>query len=315
MELVSIMRLMWARRLWVAVAFVLAVLVGLTATYKIKPGFPPELTSRHYHVGVASISMLIDTPSSQVADLRPPIGAEVLGTRASLFASLISTPPMEALIAKRVGIPVDELTTSPTSSTPAVPSRVAEKAPQGASGAATYSLTVSTEETLPIIAITAEAPDAERAAVLANGTFEALKDYLRSVADQQNIPRDRRPAVTALGSATSADAVRGPGRVIGFIGAILVFGVICVSIVLGSGLARSWREAAAIEQAGVLLVDEPEARTAVPLDPPPSGAHGSQRLTPPPSDAAVANADGAGGNGAASDSLEKPEHLTVGRWR
>jgi hypothetical protein len=257
MELVSIMRLLWTRRLWACVGLALAIVVGVAVTHKIGLGFPPKLESRQYHQGVASINVLIDTPSSQVADLRPPIGADVLGTRASLFASLISTPPLKVLIARRVGIPVSQLTTSPSAAAPAVPSPVANVAPRTAQRANTYRLEAVAQELLPIIGITAEAPDAKRAALLANGTFEALKEYLAGVADRQRVPARRRPAVTAFGSATSADVVRGPGRMLGLIAGMLVFGLVCAGIVVGTGLARSWRQAAASEGAGADAPREP----------------------------------------------------------
>ena len=51
-----------------------------------------------------------------------------------------------------------------------------------------FILTLRADETLPIVSIDAQAPDAQRAARLANAATTGLRDYLRSVAAAQTYP-------------------------------------------------------------------------------------------------------------------------------
>jgi len=73
------------------VAALIAVLVGLAVGYRV--GFPPKLESRQYTVGIASLTALVDTPSSQVVDLggkAAPDTLTVTGLPASRIADLIA---------------------------------------------------------------------------------------------------------------------------------------------------------------------------------------------------------------------------------
>ena len=246
METVTILRLLWARRLWVSVGALVAVAAGMLVAFHVSL-VPPGLESRQYRIGQASIAVLIDTPSSQVADLAPPVGSEVLEARSTLFANLLATGEVQALVANNAGIRPDQLQTiAPSSKTNPVATRIATEA-LGTSGPAGLYHLIVTIDAPPIISIRAEAPDAEAAARLANGAVAALRTHLDRVAAVQRIPPRRKAVVTPLGSAAAGDVIRGPGRVYALIATMLVFGLVCMAIVFFNGLARSWREAAEYE--------------------------------------------------------------------
>jgi hypothetical protein len=232
----------------VGVGVALAVSVGLLVGYKVQFDLPPKIESRRYSIGLASRNVLVDTPSSQVADLKPN-GAEQLNGRASLFANLIATPVIQAIIAKRSGFRTNQLvTTAPSMVAPLVPRPLAASSPGAPPPANEYRLTVAIQEDLPIIVINAEAPDALGAARLADATFYALREYLADAQTQQRIPRDRRPVISPLGRAASAEVIRGPRRLYALLAALLVLGLACAVIVGGNRIARGWRDASEYER-------------------------------------------------------------------
>jgi hypothetical protein len=248
MELVTILRVLWSRRLWVSAGALFAVVIGMMVAFRISL-IPPGLESRQYHIGQASVLVLVDTPSSQVADLQPPVGADVLGARSNLFANLMATGEVQVLIAKKAGIRVDELQTiAPSTKTALVPTRIARDAVRTGGPASVYRLNVSIDAP-PIMSIDAEAPDAAAAEHLADSSVAALREYLERVATIQQIPPRRRAVVTALGRAASADVVRGPRRLFAIIATMFVFGLACTGIVIATGLVRGWRAAAELEEA------------------------------------------------------------------
>jgi hypothetical protein len=249
MEFVTILRELWRRRYLVAIGAVLAIGIGLMTSYKVALA-PPALQSRQYHVGVASARMLIDTPDSQVVDLNPK-GADGLGSRANLLANLMASSPVKAIIAKHAGLNPKQLIAIAPSMTggPQVPTLLSQRAAASASNPESYILTLRSDEVLPIISVDAQAPDAEHAARLADAATTGLRDYLKSVAAAQNVPNARQLVISTLGAAQSADVVRGPRRLVSLIAAIFTFGFACLGVVVISGIARGWRQAADLERA------------------------------------------------------------------
>jgi hypothetical protein len=241
MELIGILRVLRSRRLLVAIGLLCAIAIGVVVDFRVSLGLPPTLQSRQYKVGLASASVLIDTPTSAVADLSP-VGAEVLTGRAQLLADLMATPPVQTLIARQAGVPLRQLiTVGPAGAgIPPVPTSLSQQAAQ-LKPTNTYRLTIASEQTLPIIAVSTEAPDAPRAARLADSAVNALGQYLSSIASFQRIPPDKRPVVTSLGSAQAGEGVRGTRRIYGLVAGILAFGFFCSAIVLVSGVVRRWR--------------------------------------------------------------------------
>ena len=112
MQLYAILNELWRRRIIVGIALIVSILLGLMVAFKVSPGLPPKLTPRAKQVGVASTRVLINTPSSIVADLNPA-GGSSLSTHAQLLGNLISSDEVHNAIAKSAGLAPSDLTISP----------------------------------------------------------------------------------------------------------------------------------------------------------------------------------------------------------
>jgi capsular polysaccharide biosynthesis protein len=281
MEIVTILRGLWHRKLLVALALALAVLAGTAVAYRISP--PAKLESRSYHVGVATSRIFIDTPSSQVVEVSPK-GGDTLGTRAGLIASLMVDGAVKASIAHSAGLQpqqFDAVSASAAESSPAVASPKARS-----TVLSTTVITNAAGDELPIIQIEAQAPNAPDAAKLAAAAVTGLRDFLNSKAALQRVPDAKRLQVNGLGAPQARDVVRGPRKLMALVVAIIVFLAGCAAIVMSSTLARAWR--AASEEEGAAAVPEvaPDtrvrARHARQLDEDPPGAR--TIVTPPPAE-------------------------------
>ena len=249
MEAITILRELWRLRYLVFLAAILALAIALMTAYRISLA-PPKLESRQSHVGLASARVLVDTTDSQVVDLNPK-GADALSSRASLLANLMASSPVKTIIARDAGVPASQLVAvAPSATGPTAPTPLSKAATESASAAQTYILTLQADETLPIIAVSAQAPDADQAARLANAASTGLRDYLRSVAGAQNVPAARQVVISSLGAAQSANVVKGPRRIFAVIAFIFIFGLACFGVIMISGIARGWRRAAALERSG-----------------------------------------------------------------
>jgi hypothetical protein len=246
-DLITALRALWRGRLFVALAVVVSIALGIVVAYKVTPGVPPKLTSRQYTVALGTVNVLVDTPDSQVIDLSPS-GADAVGTRASLLASLISTSPIKSAIAARVGIPADRLVVlGPQAGGGAAP-------PTGAAAAVTKNgrdakiISIRTDSSLPVISIDTQGQTGEEATRLADGAAAGLQDYLKTVVKSQKVPRSRRLVLRQLGAPEIGISVRGPRKAYGAVLAIFLLTLSCAAIVIIPGIVRALRAAAEDEK-------------------------------------------------------------------
>jgi hypothetical protein len=290
MTAVSVLRELWNRRLLVAVGLALALAVATLMAFSVS-GMPPDFKSRQYNVGIASAAVLIDSPSSQVADLGgggeagPQADVGSLSARARLLANLMATSPLKDQIAQRAGI---------------APSTLIARAPAGAgvapdpvtplSTGSTISpsdpraniLTITVNETLPILSADSQAPDESTAAKISAAAVAELPRYLKSVASTDRVPDAQQLVVKPLGPARYATVQHGPRRLFAIAAAIVLFCLWCAGILVISGFARAWRQASAEESHGGPL-PTPAARGTAPefLTIPPGSR--PERVRPDPS--------------------------------
>jgi hypothetical protein len=249
-ELVKIFRELWRRKFLVAAVLIVSLLVGSLLAFK--PGLPPH--SRQYEVSLSSADILVDTRDSQLATVNghgPDL--PTLAARANLIGNLMTGGPLKEAIAEQAGIPAEDLIVVPppnpaTPGVAAVP--VGSPATAGLTDAESTILTLSTDESLPILHITSQAPNQEDARRLTEATIEELKNYVGGVATTQKIPAIRRLVVREFGAPVAETAVRGVPRsyAVGAFLALLMLG--CGAIIGGSWFIRSWKQIAAEESHG-----------------------------------------------------------------
>ena len=202
---------------------------------------------------MASVTALVDTPSSQVVDLGGKTGADIgtLSGRASLLANLMTSSPIKDEIASRSGVAPDQLIAVSPAAAPGAQTAGASGPPVKTADPKAVILTTKIPNLesgeIPIIAVTTQAPTADQAARLANASIAVLQVHLQTVAGIDRVPDARRVVVRQLGHARSATVSRGPSRLMALGAAILVFAFGCVAILGIFALVSGWRRAAELE--------------------------------------------------------------------
>lgn len=248
MELTAAAHLLWRRRLKVAIAFVISGFIGVLMVYHVTLGLPPKLRSQAHLVGQASAQVLIDTPKSQIADLKP-IDPNILYSRASILADLVATAPVQQEIAAEARIPAVQLNVTPPTSSVVAPIRATPLAVQGTKAAVadnSWQLTVTIDPNLPIIAFTTVAPNANDAHKLARATLTVLQRHMSAIAASQHVPDASRPVMNPIGPPLSANVPVGPRKLYGIAAFVVLFFLGCFLIVVTAGQAerRKAQEAA-----------------------------------------------------------------------
>ena len=236
------LRDLWRHRYAVLGVLLVAVLASTLLLYKFSP--PLQLESRNYNVGVATSSVLIDTPSSQVARIAPE-GSENLGMRADLLARLMVDGAIKAEIAKAAGLDPDALVGI---STTASDQPVSAAPPPGASVLTTNVVLDNAGTQLPIIRIEAQAVDAASAAKLADAAVTGLQGYVDAQAANTKVPDNRRVRVSRNAPTQAETAVRGPKSIFALALGIFVFALGCAVILGGAALVRTWHTTTAAER-------------------------------------------------------------------
>jgi hypothetical protein len=250
MGAVAVLRQLWRYRLFVAVGTALALLAGTLISYKVTIGFPPTFESRQYKVGIASAEVLVDSPSSQVADLgggKVVTDVTALTSRARLLANLMAASPLKDQIARTAG--VDSRTFIATA--PSIePSQKPTTLTATPTSPRTNVLTVYFNETLPIITADAQAPTEAVAARISSAAVTELDKYLASVAALDKVPGARQLVVDPLGQARFGTVQRGPPKLMAVVAFVLILALWCGGIVLVAKLVRAWRQDARKEEEG-----------------------------------------------------------------
>ena len=266
MDLIRILNELWNRRWWVLCAGVLAMLLALSTSYRL-----PSFEKRAQLVGAASSQVLIDSSTSAIADVdRDPAP---LANRAVVLAQYMSSAEARTAIAAQMDLsptqiaadgPFSSLTDRSTyQATPAGP-----RANQLTEENAIYRLVFDAQLSLPIVSIYTQAPDAENATKLAAAATSVLTGYVAEL--DEGIPPKRRITVSSLGEPEGGTVNDGANPTMALLAFVAAFVVLCTLIVLGSGLARQWREMKASEEGGDgrgAAMPEPEPEPADPADP------------------------------------------------
>jgi capsular polysaccharide biosynthesis protein len=200
-ELNEIIRILWARRLATAVVLVLA----LAAAGALK------LSSHSVPTGAATIQILVDSPSSELANLSQDPAPLI--SRAAVFAQVMTSDAVLREIAKAANLPAQQLTAQGPYSgsgqvlnaiTPAEARSsqlVAEKAP--------YRLTFLAQQDQPVITVSVQGPNALAAARVADAVYTGVQAYVTTAQQAGATPAQHRVTLRALGPAQAATVNNG----------------------------------------------------------------------------------------------------------
>jgi hypothetical protein len=203
-------------------------------------------TSGNLVVGGAVTHVLVDDPDVSILD-RSAVTQDVstLQKRAELYGRLMTTPPVLELIAKRAGVPADQISglarvTAVLPHTFLQP-RSEQRANQIADSLAPYRLELQASAGEPILAIYTQAPSVGAAQRLANASILGLRDYLRQLATRQGFPVAELPQLRQLGGARGGVANSGARIEIGSLTFITAFALSFVGLLVL--VRRPWRRA------------------------------------------------------------------------
>jgi hypothetical protein len=270
MELVSILRDLWRRKLLVSAAFALAVLVSVASAYRL-----PSMQARSVQLGAASSQILVDSPASTLVQGADSGQISTLSTRALVFAQYLSSLEAREDIARASGIPANLISLSgPFSNDNArvtyQPQASSDRANDIAKEGNSYRLLFTAQEGVPIITVTSQAPTADAAVKLARAAYVTLGQYVRRLETQaESVPykplpkgvtaapitRDAGVTVRQLGAPVGGTIGAGNGKLLMAVTFLVVFAFGCALITILPGMARHWR---LLDRAEVLL-DGPDA--------------------------------------------------------
>ena len=247
------LRTLWRLKLWLLACVLFALVAGIWSVARISLS-PLSLEPRKLEMAAASTHMLVDSRSSMLIDLREnTYNIEGLRNRAVLLGNVAASSDVRTKIAERVGIPVtvlkvqppltSEMTTRPANSeNPQKTSDILRSPDQ-------YRLNLTTNPSVPMLDVYAQAPTAELAAALANATVDELKAYLERLAATQRTPDQLQIRLRDLGRAQGVVINQGVDRQVAILVFLLTFGVGGATVIFFSRVRAGWRQARLSEQA------------------------------------------------------------------
>jgi hypothetical protein len=188
----------FAHNRWLLVVLVTSTLIGAVCA-KLN-------TSGNLQVAAAATHFMIDDPDASIVDRRALTqDVSTLQKRAELYARLTVTQPVLETVARRAGVPVDQLSgvarTTADVPIPLMEPGSEERASQIEDSRAPYRLELQSDPAEPILAVYAQAPSTEAAQRLADSVVLGLEDHLRSMARQQGVDEHELPQLHQLGAA------------------------------------------------------------------------------------------------------------------
>jgi hypothetical protein len=235
MESIGILRALLRRPWLLALGCLLALAVGVLGAYRVSL-LPPGVQSRTVTAGFARQRLLINTPTSLIADARAK-GAQAIVTRSILLADLMEGDAARSALARRLGIDPGEVgVISSTTALPETETPLATKALEATRPANPYLVSLGLEAGEPILSVLATAPEAHAAAALARATTAEL-----TAAAQRATPARGPVRVEEIGAVAVGTKEAGAGKKKAAIGAVVVFVLWCIALVAADGVWRRGR--------------------------------------------------------------------------
>ena len=228
MELVGLIRLLWAHKLAALAGAVASIALGLFS-----------VTAASTESGVASVGVVLDTPRSQLIDAKP-LGADTLAWRAALVADLMGSDTLRSELVRELRIAPEKLVvTAPQLLIPSIATPLPEKAlDAAASTTEPYVLSIDAPLPLPIIEVDASAPTRDEAARLAQAAVTVMEaDAPGATSDPEIQPY----VVESAGPVHSAAIVDGPRKLVGAVIAVFLFALWCAVLAIVPAVRRALR--------------------------------------------------------------------------
>jgi hypothetical protein len=239
-ELAQILRILWARKVWLAIVFVVACLAALSTGYQIGLG---TFKARSHSYGAAKAQFLVDSPRSSLADLTQ--NTESLASRAQLYTQYMRSNDVTVEIAQEAGVDPNRIVTEGPYTTaggtqniprpPVVRSNEVRGEPQ------IYRLVFDAQLGLPIVSIYAQAPTAEEAIKLADASVTGIQRAISKLEAEEFIPQSDRTEIRELGPAVGGTVNPGVDPIIAGLAFIATFILGCGIIVAVVTLKRGFR--------------------------------------------------------------------------
>jgi hypothetical protein len=229
------------------------VVIALTSINQVSL-FPPGIKGRQLEIAAASTRVLVDSPRSEIIDLRTDTYAFTsLTTRADLLGNVMASAPVREYIARRANIDPLRIQAS-TPITANVPRNLSEpgsekRASDILRSTDQYRIDIQSNPTVPILNISAQAPNKDAAERLANGAVDGLRDYLAALAVRQGTDPKKQVRLEQLGRARGGVINHGIGVEIALLSFIFVFVLSCCAVLFLSRVRRGWSAAASKEGA------------------------------------------------------------------
>jgi hypothetical protein len=230
MELLAIWRLLWARRIVVAIGAVVAIALGVLVGKAQEPSRSSLATTR----------VVLDTHKSQLVDVAPD-GADSLQWRTGLLADVMMSRSMARVIAREAGIEVDQLKViEPLMAVAELDTPLAQNAIAAAGAPEPYVVTYEADPDLPFLKIMAAAPDRGSAFRLAEAATRAAEsaDVAHSSKTLQGF------VIEPAAGITLEETVTGGKRIVGVAAFLFVFGAWCAAVALLPGVVAGARRLA-----------------------------------------------------------------------
>lgn len=251
MQLGRHLRELWRLRLGVAISFALALFIAVSSIDHVSL-LPPKVSSRQLEIAAASTRVLVDSPRSEIIDLRTDTYAFTsLTTRAALLGNVMASAPVREYIARRAKIDPARIQAS-APITADVPRNLSEpgsekRASDILRSTDQYRIDIQSNPTVPILNISAQAPNKDAAERLANGAVDGLRDYLAALAVRQGTDPKKQVRLEQLGRARGGVINNGISLQIALLSFIFVFTLSCCAVLFLSRVRRGWSAAAADE--------------------------------------------------------------------
>jgi hypothetical protein len=238
-------RRLWHLKLGVVLSLAIAAFAAIWSVEKVSLT-PPRLTPRSLEMATSVTHVLVDTPESQVIDLRQDT-YDIAGlvNRAVLLGNVIASTDVEARIAERANVPVQLLRVqaplTPQQPSPPVNSQTARHVTDIIKSTDQYRIEIDANPTVPMLDIYAQTPTATSAAALANAAVEELRLYLARIASTQKTPAHDQIRLVQLGPASGAVINQGIQLQVAALVFIFTFLLSCAATIVISRVRAGWR--------------------------------------------------------------------------